>query len=126
MHRVHPLAGQGVNLGFGDVISLTESLRENISNGAEVGSAMYLQDYEAKRQKEAFPKALGIDILNKLYTDYDYPIKTPLIALRSIGLTVSNRIAPLKHFFKTQAIKWYNKKISKLLIIFLDFSVYSN
>ncbi len=56
MHRVHPLAGQGVNLGFGDVIRLTETLRENILNGAEIGSNMYLQKYESKRQKEAFVK----------------------------------------------------------------------
>jgi len=99
------LAGQGVNLGFGDVICLTETLRENVSNGAEIGTKMYLEQYESRRQKEAFVKAAGIDILNKLYTDYDYPLKTPLVALRSIGLTVVNRTAPLKSLFKSLAMK---------------------
>jgi len=105
VHRVHPLAGQGVNLGFGDVICLTEALRENVANGAEIGATMYLEQYESRRQREAFIKAAGIDILNKLYTDYDYPFKTPLVALRSIGLTVVNRTGPFKSLFKSMAMK---------------------
>lgn len=107
VHRIHPLAGQGVNLGFGDVICLTEQLRENIRNGAELGTNIYLENYESIRQKEAFVKCTGIDFLNRLYTDNDYPlpIKTPLVTLRSIGLTLSNRFAPLKDFYKQQAMK---------------------
>ena len=102
---MHPLAGQGVNLGFGDVSVLTSVLRESILNGAEIGTNSYLKKYESLRQKEAFVKCVGVDLLNKLYTDYNYPIKTPLVALRSIGLTLSNRIAPLKNFYINQAMK---------------------
>ena len=99
------MAGQGVNLGFGDVTVLANILKENILNGAELGTNQYLKKYESTRQKDAFVKCVGIDILNRLYTDYNYPIKTPLVALRSIGLTLSNRIAPLKNFYINQAMK---------------------
>ena len=107
MHRVHPLAGQGVNLGFGDVACLTNVLKENVANGSSVGSTLYLEKYETTRQKEAFVKAIGIDLLNRIYTDnnYPFPFKTPLVALRSIGLTISNRVVPLKEFFVNQAMK---------------------
>ncbi len=92
-------------MGFGDVICLHEQLRENVLNGAEVGSSIYLQNYESKRQKEAFVKAMGIDMLNRLYTDDGYQFKTPLVVLRSIGLTLSNRLSPLKKFYIAQAMK---------------------
>ncbi|CAF0735958.1 unnamed protein product [Brachionus calyciflorus] len=108
VHKIHPLAGQGVNLGFGDVISLHECLRENVLSGTEIGSWHFLKQYEARRQREVFPKMVGIDALNKLYTDYDYGgafIKTPLVALRTIGLTISNRVLPLKNIFAQQAMK---------------------
>lgn len=103
-HKVHPLAGQGVNLGFGDVIRLSECLRTNVKNGAEIGTSLYLQQYESERQKEVWMKIMGIESLNKLYTDQDYLIQTPLVALRSAGLTLSNRILPLKSFFVQEAI----------------------
>jgi 2-polyprenyl-6-methoxyphenol hydroxylase-like FAD-dependent oxidoreductase len=97
------LAGQGVNLGFGDVMKLTDSLKENVNAGAEIGSSVYLEKYESRRQREAFPKVVGVDLLNKLYTDANYPIKFPLVASRTIGLTISNRVVPLKNFFISQA-----------------------
>ncbi len=105
VHRVHPLAGQGVNLGFGDIVCLTNVLKENLVNGGSIGSTIYLQKYESTRQKEAFVKAIGIDMLNRIYTDTNYPFKTPLVALSSVGLTISNRIVPLKEFFVNQAMK---------------------
>lgn len=108
IHKIHPLAGQGVNLGFGDVICLHECLRENVQTGNEIGSWNFLKKYESTRQREAFPKLVGIDALNKLYTDYNYGntlIKTPLVALRTIGLTISNRVIPLKNFFAQEAMK---------------------
>lgn len=106
VHRVHPLAGQGVNLGFGDVMSLVESLRESVKNGSDIGSSIYLKKYESKRQSEAYLKIIGIDVLNRLYTHSSYPdlIQTPLIALRSAGLAISNRVAPLKSFFVNKAM----------------------
>jgi len=105
VHRVHPLAGQGVNLGFGDIVCLMDQLRETIRTGTEIGSEIYLKKYQSQRQREAFIKVLGIDFLNKLYTDESYPFKTPLVALRTLGLTISNRIEPLKKIYMSQAMK---------------------
>ncbi|CAH8667945.1 unnamed protein product [Heterobilharzia americana] len=50
-HRILPLAGQGVNLGFGDVVSLVAHLEEAIRHGADIGSAAYLKDYTNERQR---------------------------------------------------------------------------
>jgi ubiquinone biosynthesis monooxygenase Coq6 len=99
------LAGQGVNLGFGDIVCLMDHLRETIRTGTEIGSEIYLKKYQSQRQREAFIKVLGIDFLNKLYTDESYPFKTPLVTLRTLGLTISNRIEPLKKIYMSQAMK---------------------
>ena len=103
-HRIHPLAGQGVNLGFGDVATLRSILAETVREGADIGSWVYLKKYETQRQREIYPKLVGIDMLNRLYTDMNYPLKTPLIALRTFGLTVSNRVEPLKSFYIKEAM----------------------
>jgi ubiquinone biosynthesis monooxygenase Coq6 len=107
VHRVHPLAGQGVNLGFGDICCLMNALRDNTLTGTDIGSEIYLKQYQSQRQREAYVKVLGIDFLNKLYTDQSYaaPLKIPLVALRTLGLTMSNRILPLKDIFIKQAMK---------------------
>jgi ubiquinone biosynthesis monooxygenase Coq6 len=93
-----------VNLGFGDVVALKNKLAEAVREGAEIGSWIHLKRYESERQKESYPKVVGIDMLNRLYTDFNYPFKTPLVALRTIGLTVSNRVEPLKNFYSKQAM----------------------
>ena len=92
-------------MGFGDVVCLVNCLRENVRTGTEIGSSIFLNKYETERQKEAYMKILGIDFLYKLYTDANYPIRTPLIALRTLGLTISNRVAPLKTIYRDQAMK---------------------
>uniref|UniRef100_A0A8C4RAE3 Ubiquinone biosynthesis monooxygenase COQ6, mitochondrial n=1 Tax=Eptatretus burgeri TaxID=7764 RepID=A0A8C4RAE3_EPTBU len=91
-HRVHPLAGQGVNLGFGDVAALRDLLSLAIYDGRELGSPQHLHKYETVRQRHNLPTMLAIDILNRLYsTDH-----TALVLLRSLGLQATNAISPLK------------------------------
>ena len=91
------------NLGFGDVECLFDALKKNIVNGANIGSNYYLDIYEKKRRGEVWFRSMGIDFMNRLYSDLNYPIKTPIVAARTIGLTVSHRWLPLKNFYYKHA-----------------------
>ncbi len=91
-HRVHPLAGQGVNLGFGDVECLTRCLEQNVLNGDKFAAYPYLQEYETIRQRHNVPMLLGIDGLQRLYCT-DNPIVS---AVRSLGIGVVNTSPTLK------------------------------
>jgi len=71
-HRVHPLAGLGVNLGFGDAECFTRTLERNVMEGAEFGSYSSLCEYETERARHNLPAALTIDGIQRLYsTNFD-------------------------------------------------------
>ncbi|KAK7866922.1 hypothetical protein R5R35_001661 [Gryllus longicercus] len=91
-HRVHPLAGQGVNLGFGDVVALTNQLVDAVSEGNCVSNINYLLRYETLRQRHNVPTILVIDGLQKLYGT----TITPLVVLRSLGLQLIHSVPPVK------------------------------
>nr|CAD7586013.1 unnamed protein product [Timema genevievae] len=91
-HRVHPLAGQGVNLGFGDVKCLTELLAESVYSGQNIGSKSPLLCYETSRQRHNVSTMLAIDGLQKLYSTE----AAPIVVLRSLGLQLTHALAPLK------------------------------
>jgi len=91
-HRVHPLAGQGVNLGFGDVACLRDVLSEAAEEGKDIGCLEHLLTYETKRQQSVVPMISAIDILKRLYST-----SSPLPVLaRSVGLIATNALAPIK------------------------------
>lgn len=98
-HRVHPLAGQGVNLGFGDVDKLVQVLEASVMDGAGLGHHDYLRDYETCRQQHNVPTMLGIDSLQKMYNT-SFP---PVVLARSLGLQATNAIQPLKKLFAAHA-----------------------
>jgi len=91
-HRVHPLAGQGVNLGFGDVAVLTELLAKAAYEGRAPDNWESLAEYETLRQRHNVPTMLAIHGLLKLYST-SLP---PIVALRSVGLQLTNAVPPLK------------------------------
>lgn len=91
-HRVHPLAGQGVNLGFGDVASLLDTLENCILMGAEIGEEQNLHSYESERQRHNVATMAAIDGLYRLYST----TATPFVLLRSLGLSAVNVMTPLK------------------------------
>merc|ERR1719291_810072 len=66
-HRVHPLAGQGVNLGFGDVASLASVVEDSLREGGRLGQQSYLAQYETERQRHNLATMAGIDGLQRLY-----------------------------------------------------------
>lgn len=98
-HTIHPLAGQGLNQGQGDVESLAKTIQHAITHGQDIGTTMSLEPYNAERYA-ANNMLLGIvDKLHKLYAVES----GPLVGLRSLGLRAVNGLGPLKQFFMEQA-----------------------
>jgi len=98
-HRVHPLAGQGVNLGFRDVQCMTRTLESAVSLGNDIGNVQHLLRYQAERQLKNAPIMVSLDFLNRLYSNSF----APLVALRSIGLNAVNRTQFFKKYFIEEA-----------------------
>ncbi|XP_074221364.1 ubiquinone biosynthesis monooxygenase COQ6, mitochondrial isoform X6 [Camelus bactrianus] len=91
-HRVHPLAGQGVNMGFGDISSLVHHLSTAAFNGRDLGSMSHLTSYETDRQRHNTALLAATDLLKRLYSTR----ATPLVLLRTWGLQATNAVSPLK------------------------------
>lgn len=86
------MAGQGVNLGFGDIIVLVKVLAEAVTDGAVLNNMIYLNRYETSRQRHNIPTMLAIDALHRLYKG----TAAPIILARSLGLQFTNAIPILK------------------------------
>nr|XP_038036723.1 LOW QUALITY PROTEIN: ubiquinone biosynthesis monooxygenase COQ6, mitochondrial [Anas platyrhynchos] len=91
-HRVHPLAGQGVNLGFRDIACLTHHLSAAAFNGQDLGSLRHLLKFETERQRHNVSLIAAIDILKRLYSTS----LAPLVLLRTWGLQATNALPPIK------------------------------
>jgi ubiquinone biosynthesis monooxygenase Coq6 len=98
-HTIHPLAGQGLNQGQGDVESLVNTIVSAVEHGQDIGTRLSLEPYLAERYT-ANHVLLGVcDKLHKLYSVGG----GPLVPLRSLGLNAVNSMGPLKNFFMNQA-----------------------
>lgn len=100
-HRVHPLAGQGVNLGFGDVACLTQLLSQAAFNGKDLGSIQHLLEYETERQRHNLPMLTAIDLMKRLYSTN----AAPVVLLRTFGLQATNMLPTLKEQIMAYASK---------------------
>ena len=98
-HTIHPLAGQGLNLGLKDVAALTETLLDAARLGLDYGRLDVLRRYERWRRFDSFVLAVATDSLNRLFTN-DFP---PLKLARELGMGMVDRIAPLRKFFMRHA-----------------------
>lgn len=98
-HGVHPIAGQGLNLGLRDVAALAEVLVDATRRGEDIGAEDVLARYQGWRRFDATSLALGMDAVNGLFgTD------NPLIAAaRGLGMGLVNAIPPLRRGFMRQA-----------------------
>ncbi len=98
-HVVHPLAGQGMNLGFRDVICLRGILCAARARGSDIGAAHVLRRYERERRSENALAAHGLDAIERLF-GLD---AMPLAALRGIGASLLDRMTPLKDLLRDAA-----------------------
>jgi 2-octaprenyl-6-methoxyphenol hydroxylase len=98
-HGIHPIAGQGLNLGLRDVGALVEVIDDGREIGLEPGDAQLLARYERWRGLDSFSVALATDGLTRLF---GIPGKTAS-AVRRFGMAGVQRSKHLKHFFMDEA-----------------------
>ena len=98
-HGVHPIAGQGLNLGFRDVGALAEVLVEAARRGEDIGAEDVLGRYEQWRRFDATALALGMDTVNRLFSN-DNPI---MRTARDLGMGVVSALPGLRRGFIRQA-----------------------
>ena len=96
---VHPLAGQGFNIGLRDVAALAEIVTETARLGMDIGSAEPLERYQRWRRFDSVASALGMDGMNRLFSNGNAGLR----ALRDLGLGLVDRAPPLKRFFVAEA-----------------------
>lgn len=98
-HGIHPIAGQGLNMGFRDVAALAQVLVEALRTGQDIGHPDVLARYSAWRRLDNSMVGAVTDGLNRLFA---VPGR-PAAAVRRFGLAAVERIAPLKARFMAEA-----------------------
>ena len=99
-HAIHPIAGQGLNLGLRDVAALAEVLVDAHRLGLDIGSAAVLEDYERWRRFDTMLLIAVTDSLNRLFSNDLGPLRLA----RDLGLAAVNRVAPMKRLFMRHAM----------------------
>jgi len=98
-HAIHPIAGQGLNLGFRDVAALAQVLVEGARLGLDLGDKQLLDRYQRWRSLDALSVAFATDTLTRIY---GVPGKTAS-AVRRFGMGLVGRISPLRNRLMNEA-----------------------
>jgi 2-octaprenyl-6-methoxyphenol hydroxylase len=99
-HGIHPIAGQGLNLGFRDAIALSDLLIEAHETGADPGSAALLARYQRRRRPDNLMMLATTDALDRLFSNDSRLLRLA----RDIGIAAVHRSPPLKRAFMRQAM----------------------
>ncbi|MBV8651340.1 MAG: UbiH/UbiF/VisC/COQ6 family ubiquinone biosynthesis hydroxylase [Alphaproteobacteria bacterium] len=99
-HVIHPIAGQGLNLGLRDVAALAELIVDTRRLGLDIGNAETLKRYERWRRFDTTTLAVVTDGLNRLFSNQ----LAPLALVRDVGLSIVNRLPPAKRFLMRHAM----------------------
>jgi 2-octaprenyl-6-methoxyphenol hydroxylase len=91
-HLVHPLAGQGLNLGLRDVAALAEVVVEQVRLGLDPGTRAPLAEHQRRRRFDALTSGLGMDGMNRLFSNENAALRFA----RDLGLRIVERAPPLK------------------------------
>ncbi len=98
-HRINPLAGQGLNLGFKDVAALIDIMVESREVGLDHGAAPALERYQQWRRFDMTSVALFMDVIDRAFSNDNAVLKP----LRGLALTAANKIGPLRRAMARQA-----------------------
>jgi 2-octaprenyl-6-methoxyphenol hydroxylase len=98
-HVIHPIAGQGLNLGLRDVAALAEAIADAARLGLDVGGADVLDRYQRWRRFDTIAMGIATDGLNRLFSNESDALRF----VRDIGLGLVERAPALKNFFIREA-----------------------
>ncbi|EPS33397.1 hypothetical protein PDE_08359 [Penicillium oxalicum 114-2] len=99
-HVIHPLAGQGLNLGLGDIASLSQTIEYAVSHGMDIGDLLTLERYSSERYLTNAKIGGACDLLHKMY---NIPGQGPVTWTRSLGLDVIDKLPFVKSFLMKNA-----------------------
>ena len=99
-HTIHPLAGQGVNMGLLDAASLAEVITDAICENKNFSNTTTLRRYERWRKADHVAMMVGVDGIKKIFASDQLPIQ----ALRSFGMTMTNQVQYIKNNLMRYAI----------------------
>jgi 2-octaprenyl-6-methoxyphenol hydroxylase len=98
-HGIHPIAGQGLNLGLKDAAALADVVLDAVRLGLDPGGVDVLLRYERWRRFDSVTLAMTMDALNRLFSND----LAPLRLARDFGMGIVDRIGPLRRFFMRHA-----------------------
>jgi 2-octaprenyl-6-methoxyphenol hydroxylase len=98
-HGVHPVAGQGLNMGLKDAAALAEVLAEAVRLGEDLGAEIVLERYARWRRFDNAALAVGFDAFVRLFSNDIGPVRLA----RDLGMAAINRIGPLRRAFMQEA-----------------------
>lgn len=98
-HGIHPIAGQGLNLGLKDAAALAEVVVDARRRGEDIGADAVLERYAAWRRFDNVALAAATDVFNRLFSNDNAAVRF----VRDAGMAVVNRIGPLRRFFMQEA-----------------------
>jgi len=98
-HVIHPIAGQGLNLGLRDVAALAQCIADTARLGLDPGSAETLERYQRWRRFDTMAMGVATDSLNRLFSNRSDALRL----IRDVGRGLVDRVPPLKTFFIREA-----------------------
>jgi len=98
-HSIHPIAGQGLNMGLKDIAALAEVLVDAARLGEDIGSPLVLERYARWRRFDNVMLAAATDAFTRLFSNDSSGLRL----LRGAGIAVVNRIGPARRFFMQEA-----------------------
>jgi 2-octaprenyl-6-methoxyphenol hydroxylase len=98
-HGIHPLAGQGLNLGLKDCAALAECIADGMSLGLDPGDVSVLERYQRWRRFDNVSMALGMEFFDRMFSNSIPPLKLA----RRLGLAAVNAAGPARRFFMKYA-----------------------